>query len=113
MDLDESSSIVIGVNSNNSDNVKDQTTANNEQREQSAVRKTVSLTRKRRNTQSNGDGSNCSSSSTSSTSTKQTITTAINQIFHRRASISSQRPKDIIAEINTSRLDTTGTNNTR
>jgi hypothetical protein len=59
----------------------------------------VSLARKRRGTQSNGDGS--------SSSTKQTFTTAINQILHRRASVSSQRPKDLLAEINTNRLEIT------
>ncbi|GBB96125.1 hypothetical protein RclHR1_02690010 [Rhizophagus clarus] len=82
------------INSN-SDNVKESST-NNEQRERS---KTVSLARKRRGTQSNGDGS--------SGSTKQTLTTAINQILNRRASISSQRPKDLLAEINTNRLEST------
>jgi hypothetical protein len=107
MDLDESSPTTINVNNNNSDNVKDQTTTNNEQR-----RRRASITRKRRSTQSNGDGSNCSSTPSTS-STKQTITTAINQIFHRRASVSSQRPKDIITDINTIRLDTTDTNNIR
>uniref|UniRef100_U9U7G1 Uncharacterized protein n=1 Tax=Rhizophagus irregularis (strain DAOM 181602 / DAOM 197198 / MUCL 43194) TaxID=747089 RepID=U9U7G1_RHIID len=82
----------------NSDNVKESST-NNEQRERSKVQKTVSLARKRRGTHSNGDGS--------SSSTKQTFATAINQILHRRASVSSQRPKDLIAEINTNRLETT------
>ncbi|CAB4411161.1 unnamed protein product [Rhizophagus irregularis] len=85
------------INSN-SDNVKESST-NNEQRERSKVQKTVSLARKRRGTHSNGDGS--------SSSTKQTFATAINQILHRRASVSSQRPKDLIAEINTNRLETT------
>lgn len=85
------------INSN-SDNVKESST-NNEQRERSKVQKTVSLVRKRRGTHSNGDGS--------SGSTKQTFTTAINQILHRRASLSSQRPKDLLAEINTNRLDIT------
>lgn len=83
------------INSNS--NVRESST-NNEQRERSTIQKTISLSRKRRGTHSNGDGSN--------SSTKQTFTTAINQILNRRSSISSQRPKDLLAEINTNRSET-------
>ncbi|CAI2173211.1 18255_t:CDS:10, partial [Funneliformis geosporum] len=106
MDLVESSITKTGVSSSGSDNIKRTSTQNstiNEQ-EQPAARRTVSFTRKRRSTQSNGDGS--------SSSAKQTIATAINQILHRRASVSSQRPKDLIAEINTSKIDNNKTRNT-
>ncbi|RIA87709.1 hypothetical protein C1645_776672 [Glomus cerebriforme] len=95
MDPDE-----IINSSNNVEESSAKNATNNEQQERSIIRKTISLTRKRRGTQSNGDGSNDSS-------TKQSITTAINQIFHRRASVSSQRPKDLITELNTNRLEST------
>ncbi|CAG8501724.1 8669_t:CDS:10 [Funneliformis caledonium] len=105
MDPVESSIIKTGVSSSNSDNKRSSTQNStiNEQ-EQPSARRTGAFTRKRRSTQSNGDGS--------SSSTKQTFTTAINQILHRRASISSQRPKDLIAEINTSKIDNNKTRNT-
>src|SRR5436190_16463793 len=56
-----------------------------------SILRNVSIKRPRRGTMSGGDG-------TSST-TKQKIATAINQIVHRRASLSTQRPKDLAAII--------------
>ncbi|CAG8493223.1 15405_t:CDS:2 [Funneliformis caledonium] len=87
------------VSSSSGDNKRSSTqnsTINNLQHEEREP-----FTRKRRST--NGDGS--------SSSTKQTFT-AINQILHRRASVSSQRPKDLIAEINISKIDNNKTRNT-
>src|SRR5436190_673539 len=56
-----------------------------------SILRNVSIKRPRRGTLSGGDG-------TSST-TKQKIATAINQIVHRRASVSTQRPKDLASII--------------
>ncbi|CAG8752809.1 5482_t:CDS:1, partial [Funneliformis caledonium] len=94
----ESSIIKTGVSSSSIDNKRSSTQNStiNEQEQPSARRKGA-FTRKRRSTQNNGNGS--------SSSTNQTFTTVINQILHKRASVSSQRPKDLIAEINTSKID--------
>jgi len=56
-----------------------------------SILRNVSMKRSRRGTLSGGDG-------TSST-TKQKIATAINHIVNRRASVSTQRPKDFLAGI--------------
>ncbi|CAG8560430.1 13284_t:CDS:2 [Funneliformis mosseae] len=60
-----------------------------------SILRNVSMRRPRRGTLSGGDASN--------TSTKQKIATAINHIVHRRASLSTQRPKDFLAGIITPR----------
>ncbi|CAI2191722.1 15584_t:CDS:2, partial [Funneliformis geosporum] len=57
-----------------------------------SILRNVSMRRPRRGTLSGGDG-------TSNTSAKQKIATAINHIVHRRASLSTQRPKDFLAGI--------------